>query len=98
MKNKLASNFEASLIWENNGETTKKNLSDIPDVNNVERCQCIPQQYFEEICTDTEFKRFSDEINHVIFSRLTEIDKENCRGFDELIDKYTKSTEEILGF
>lgn len=98
LKNKLASNFEASLIWENNGETTKKNLSDIPDVNNVERCQCIPQQYFEEICTDTEFKRFSDEINHVIFSRLTEIDKENCRGFDELIDKYTKSTEENIGF
>lgn len=98
LKNKLASNFEASLIWENNGETTKKNLSDIPDVNNVERCQCIPQQYFEEICTDTEFKRFSDEINHVIFSRLTEIDKENCRGFDELIDKYTKSTEENIVF
>lgn len=98
LKNKLALNFEALLIWENNGETTKKNLSDIPDVNNVERCQCIPQQYFEEICTDTEFKRFSDEINHVIFSRLTEIDKENCRGFDELIDKYTKSTEENIGF
>ena len=98
LKNKLASNFEASLIWENNGETTKKNLSDIPDVNNVERCQCIPQQYFEEICTDTEFKRFSDEINNVIFSRLTEMDKENCRGFDELIDKYTKSTEENIGF
>lgn len=98
LKNKLASNFEAALIWENNGETTKKNLSDIPDINNVERCQCIPQQYFEEICTDTEFKRFSDEINNVIFSRLTEIDKENCRGFDELIDKYTKSTEENIGF
>lgn len=98
LKNKLASNFEASLIWENNGETTKKKLSDIPDVNNVERCQCIPQQYFEEICTDTEFKRFSDEINNVIFSRLTEMDKENCRGFDELIDKYTKSTEENIGF
>lgn len=98
LKNKLASNFEASLIWENNGEITKKNLSDIPDVNNVERCQCIPQQYFEEICTDTEFKRFSDEINNVIFSRLTEMDKENCRGFDELIDKYTKSTEENIGF
>lgn len=98
LKNKLASNFEATLIWENNGETIKKNLSDIPDVNSVERCQCIPQQYFEEICTDTEFKRFSDEINNVIFSRLTEMDKENCRDFDELIDKYTKSTEENIGF
>lgn len=41
---------------------------------------------------------FLYRINHVIFSRLTEIDKENCRGFDELIDKYTKSTEENIGF
>lgn len=98
LKNKLASNFEAALVWKNNGESIKKDLSDIPDVNNVERCQCIPQQYFEEICTDTEFKHFSDEINNVIFSRLTEMDKENCRGFDELIDKYTKSTEENIGF
>ena len=98
LKNKLASNFEASLIWENKGESSKKNLSDTPNINNVERCQCIPQQYFEEICTDTEFKRFSDEINSVIFSRLEEMDKENCRGFDELIDKYTKSTEENIGF
>lgn len=98
LKNKLASNFEAKLIWNNNGETIKKNLSDIPDVNNVERCQCIPQQYFEEICTDTELKRFSDEINNVIFSRLTEIDKENCRNFDELIEKYTKTADENIGF
>lgn len=67
LKNKLASNFEATLIWENKGESIKKNLSDNPNINNVERCQCIPQQYFEEICTDTEFKRFSDEINNVIF-------------------------------
>lgn len=98
LKNKLASNFEATLIWENKGESIKKNLSDNPNINNVERCQCIPQQYFEEICTDTEFKRFSDEINNVIFSRLDEMDKENCRGFDELIDMYTKSTEENIGF
>lgn len=98
LKNKLASNFEATLIWENKGESIKKNLSDNPNINNVERCQCIPQQYFEEICTDTEFKRFSDEINSVIFSRLDEMDKENCRGFDELIDMYTKSTEENIGF
>lgn len=98
LKNKLASNFEATLSWENNGETTKKNLADIPDANNIERCQCIPQQYFEEICTDTELKRFSDEINNVIFSRLTEMDKENCRGFDELIDKYTKSADANIGY
>lgn len=80
------------------GETTNKNLAGIPDINNVERCQCIPQQYFEEICTDTELKRFSDEINNVIFSGLSEMDKENCRGFDELIDKYTKSADTNIGY
>ena len=98
LKNKLATNFEATLIWKNNMESITKNLSETPDENSVERCQCIPQQYFDEICTDTELKRFSDEINNVIFSRLSDIDKEYCRNFDELLDKYTKTTESNIDF
>ena len=76
-QNKLAHNFEAQLRWKN-GEIVQKNLFDCSNEDAVERCQCIPQQYFEDICTDIEFKNFSREINGVIFSQLPEADKEGA--------------------
>lgn len=96
LKNRLANNFTAKITWIDNQETIKENLNILPDTNNVERVQCIPQQYFEEICTDTELEKFTTEINGVIFSRLSEEDKEGTSSFDELINKYTRISEQNI--
>ena len=96
MKNRLANNFTAKITWIDNQISMKENLGVRPDTNNVERVQCIPQQYFEEICTDTELEKFTTEINGVIFSRLSEEDREGARSFEELIDKYTRISEQNI--
>ena len=96
LKNRLANNFTAKITWIDNQVSMKENLGAQPDLNNVERVQCIPQQYFEEICTDTELEKFTTEINGVIFSRLSEEDKEGARSFEELIDKYTRISEQNI--
>lgn len=96
LKNKLANSFKAQITWADNQVSTKQNLGIQPDINNIERVQCIPQQYFEEICTDTELEKFTTEINSVIFSRLSEEDKEGAKTFEELIDKYTRISEQNI--
>lgn len=96
LKNRLANNFTAKITWIDNQISMKENLGVRPDTNNVERVQCIPQQYFEEICTDTELEKFTTEINGVIFSRLSEEDREGARSFEELIDKYTRISEQNI--
>lgn len=96
LKNRLANNFSAGITWADGQILLKENMGIQPDNNEVERVQCIPQQYFEEICTDTELKKFTTEINGVIFSRLSEEDKEGTDSFEELIDKYTKNSDQNI--
>ncbi|MCI9076452.1 MAG: PHP domain-containing protein [Dorea sp.] len=94
-KNKLASNFLCKMKWKNSEEVCK-NLAIQPEMTNIERIQCIPQQYFEEICTDTELQKFTEEINSVIFSRLSEEEKEGEVSLENLIDKYSRVSESSI--
>lgn len=96
LKNKLAGNFCSRITWADGQTVYRENLGILPNVNNVERVQCIPQQYFEEICTDTEIKKFTSEINGVIFSRLEEEDREGTESFEQLINKYTKNADQNI--
>lgn len=97
-KNKLANNFVCSLKWKNSEERMSRNLAILPEKTNVERVQCIPQQYFEEICTDTELQKFTEEINSVIFSRLSEEEREGEKSLEALIDKYSKVSENAIHY
>lgn len=97
-KNKLANNFICELKWKNSEGKICKNLGDFPQLTNVERVQCIPQQYFEEICADTELQKFTEEINSVIFSRLSEAEKEEEVTLEALIDKYSKVSENRIQY
>ena len=97
-KNKLANNFVCSLKWKNSEERMSRNLAVLPEMTNVERVQCIPQQYFEEICTDTELQKFTEEINSVIFSRLSEEEREGEKSLEALIDKYSKASENAIHY
>ncbi|KGI39512.1 TrlF family AAA-like ATPase [Clostridium tetani] len=98
LKSKLANNFIGKIKWKSNDSLIQRNLAEKPDESSVERVQCIPQQYFEELCTDTELEKFTNEINSVIFSRLSEAEKENEATFDDLIEKYTKSINSNIEF
>lgn len=97
-KNKLANNFICKMKWRNSEEEVCKNLGVQPDLTNIERVQCIPQQYFEEICTDTELQKFTEEINSVIFSRLSEEEKEGESTLEALIDKYSSASEKSIQY
>lgn len=98
LKNKLANNFVGSLKWKNSEEKVSRNLAELPEMTNVERVQCIPQQYFEEICTDTELQKFTEEINSVIFSRLSEEEREGEKSLEALIEKYSKASESAIHY
>lgn len=98
LKGKLSSNFVSKIKWKSSDNYIERNLYDKPNENDIERVQCIPQQYFEEICTDTELNKFTKEINSVIFSRLNEEDKNGYRSLEDLIYRYTKSTEENINY
>lgn len=98
LKNKLANNFIGKIKWKDNDAIIQRNLEEKPDDSSVEKVQCIPQQYFEEICTDTELEKFTNEINSVIFSRLSEEEKENEETLDSLIKKYTKSINNNINY
>ncbi len=98
LKNKMANNFECKVKWLNSPDYIVKNLGELPNINNVEGVQCIPQQYFEEICTDTELQKFTSEINSVIFSRLSDEDKEGEKSLESLIDKYSSLAENSIAY
>ena len=86
------------MKWKNSEERISRNLAVLPEMTNVERVQCIPQQYFEEICTDTELQKFTEEINSVIFSRLSEEEREGEKSLEALIDKYSKASENAIHY
>lgn len=98
LKNKLASNFEGEVIWKSSDSSEKKNLTYKPCESTIEKVQCVPQQYFEEICTDTELEKFTKEINGVIFSRLSEEEREGENTLENLILKYTNSIENTIKY
>lgn len=98
LKNKLGNNFVGEVIWKSEDSSGQKELSYKSDENAVEKVQCIPQQYFEEICTDTELEKFTKEINGVIFSRLNEEERENEKSLEDLIIKYTNSIERSINY
>ncbi len=98
LKNKLANNFIGEIKWKANNINNKKVLSEKPNTNNIEKVQSIPQQYFEEICTDIEIEKFTNEINGVIYSRLSDEDRENEATLDSLINKYSKVAKENIDY
>ncbi|KOF56393.1 hypothetical protein AGR56_06190 [Clostridium sp. DMHC 10] len=98
LKNKLANNFVGRIKWKSDESFIERNLGEEPDVSAVERVKSIPQQYFEEICTDTELEKFTNEVDSVIFSRLSEEEKEKEITLKALIKKHTKSINDNIEF
>jgi len=84
-KGGFASDFEASITWLN-GTKECQSLDSSVDHGKAERVRYIPQVYFEKLCNpDQGDKEFQNELNSVIFSYLSEEDRNGCTSLDSLI-------------
>ena len=89
-KDNKAKHFKATLKWES-GNPIEKNLNDDIEVSAVETIKCIPQNYLEKICTEQlEGKLFNDELQEVIFSHVSVVERLDLTNLDELIKFKTK--------
>ncbi|MFC4872092.1 TrlF family AAA-like ATPase [Negadavirga shengliensis] len=77
--------FEARLKWENETIDGPIHLSNNPDEALSEKVKYIPQSYLETLCTETDEKKFSEELKKVIFSHVDESEKLGKYSLDELI-------------
>ncbi|GAC92233.1 ABC transporter [Anoxybacillus flavithermus NBRC 109594] len=97
-KNNKASFFEAELVWAD-GHKISKTLSDSIPENSIERARYIPQNYFENICNETEFgnnSSFNKELKKVIFSYIDESDRLQKSSLDELIEFKTEEKKQAV--
>jgi len=85
LKNGLAGNFEAELIWESGGDAVRKNLSDSIDPDSPERIRYLPQNFFERLADNLELYEFEDTLEKVVFSYIPEEKKLGKNSFEELI-------------
>ena len=82
-----AKHFEGSLSWLA-GETITSGLHEKTSPNKVELVKYIPQGRFENLCNDHvsgKTKIFEDELRNVIFSHISESDRQGSLNFEELI-------------
>lgn len=79
-------NFEASLIWENGITDSSRLLSSDSNKSEPEKVKYIPQSYLETLCTETDEKKFSEELKKVIFSHVDDSEKLDKYSLDELVD------------
>lgn len=81
-----AENYKAKLNWKSGNSSNEIQLSHVVEDGNIESVKYIPQNYFEQLCNETdEAKKFREELNKVIFSHLPDDQKLDCSNFDELI-------------
>jgi len=85
LKDGLAKNFKAELMWES-GECIKKNLSEKTDPNSPERVRYLPQNFFERLTNNLETYDFEKTLEEVIFSYIPEEDRFGKSNFKELIN------------
>ena len=88
--------FEAKLHWES-GDTVSKKLDAQKD--GIERIKYIPQNYFEEICTQLggiEETAFDKELKNVIFSHVNQAERLEKRDLDELIKFKSGEVEDAI--
>jgi ABC-type lipoprotein export system ATPase subunit len=95
LKDGLAKNFEAELMWKN-GELARKNLSERTDLNSPERVRYLPQNFFERLTNNLETYDFEKTLEEVIFSYIPEEDRFGKSNFKELISYKKKLADKEI--
>jgi len=80
-----AESFSASITWKSGIKDGPIPLSENPNPSQSEKVKYIPQSYLETLCTETDEKKFSDELMKVIYSHVDESDKLGKHSLDELL-------------
>jgi ABC-type lipoprotein export system ATPase subunit len=83
-KNKLASYYVAEIEWADRARFSK-NLMNSPDLQEMERVKCIPQNYLEKLCTSLG-SEFQDEIDKVVFSHIDETELMGEKNLKDIIN------------
>lgn len=81
-----AESFEGKIEWVSGAIDGPKPLSDDPDISLPEKVKYIPQSYLEVLCTETDEKKFAEELKKVIFSHVDDSEKLGKYSLDELIE------------
>ncbi|MFI3213010.1 MAG: PHP domain-containing protein [Eubacteriales bacterium] len=89
---KLANNFTATLRWYEDSFEISKNIGANIDENAQELVHCVPQNSFEKYCNENSDQGFIDEVNSVVFSRMSREEKLGFDTFQEL----QKNKESII--
>lgn len=82
-----ASEFTCSIEWES-GDSETRYLSEHIDNDKPERVRCLPQNYFERLCSDVgedSFTEFERQLKRVVFSWLPLDRRLGSATLDELI-------------
>ncbi len=95
LKDGLAKNFKAKLIWENN-ETIEKNLNEGINQNAPERVRYLPQNYFERLTNDLEYYKFEETLENIVFNHLPNEQKLDKKSFTELISYKEENVNEKI--
>lgn len=91
-KRGYAENFEAELVWaDGSGVDEITSLDKEINENVPEKVRYLPQNYFEQLTNDLEYKGFEETLKSVIFAHIPEEDRLGCGSFNELIEKKTQS-------
>lgn len=98
-KGGFATEFEATITWLNGKQETKSLDSKI-DQESIEKVRYIPQVYFEKLCNpDNENNEFQNELNSVIFSYLSDDEKQGFIDLESLIkEKEYSLNDSVLHF
>ena len=95
LKNSLADNFQAELVWKS-GENVSKNLSERIDYDKVEKVRYIPQGFFERLTNEIDRKEFEREIEKIIFSHIPKHEKLKQPDFEKLINLKKETAEKRI--
>lgn len=89
LKDGLASNFNASLTFED-WSSIDKNLWEKIWESSLERVRYLPQNYFNDITNEIESLDFVDTINNVVFNHLPESERLWKVSFKEFVKLKTE--------
>jgi ABC-type lipoprotein export system ATPase subunit len=91
----FAENFDATLIWENEGKSNK-NLDDSVDRTKPELVKYLPQNYFEQLTNDIEIRAFQKEIESVVFSHVETSNRMGKSTFEDLEEFKTAESKNTI--
>lgn len=91
LKDKLASNFKAQVVWESGTASEEIRLNEEPKTDKPESVRYIPQNYFEELTNELEISKFQNVLENIIFEYIPDAEKLGKSNFKELQEYMTEN-------